>query len=327
MTTHIRLSLYLMDQWTTVLSIPREEFVKYTTRPLKWLRYLGSTIYGREGTLKGGPYDGEIEDYTIEDVDTLLSGYFYYSTGYPQLVDMNMIDKCKSPGPMSPLATCSSFDEEITARDGACVVTGLDDELCEAAHIIPHRRGDAYIEVLTRSRANSEDDVIREINDPRNGITLFGYLKILLRRGDIAFIKTPKFAMSPEDIPRIAEYPIHRAGSQPSHLPTRWTMQYFDEQETVVHVRDKIQIHHNTDLFFPEDLTRCPSALVLDMLYGCLAVYRFNVPLPNPDSDSVQQGGLGEEKDQAGIQDEGQDSVYNHLLGDTTYGPVTLKKI
>ncbi|CAG8745265.1 1530_t:CDS:1, partial [Acaulospora colombiana] len=73
MTAHIRLSFYLIDQWVTFISIPRGEFTNYTTRPLKWLRYVGSTIYGREGILKGGPDDSEIEDYTTEDVNILLS--------------------------------------------------------------------------------------------------------------------------------------------------------------------------------------------------------------------------------------------------------------
>ncbi|PVF97566.1 hypothetical protein CPB86DRAFT_815434 [Serendipita vermifera] len=191
MTAQIRLWLHLNSEWIPIISIPREEFVKYTTRPLKWLRYVGSTVYGQEGILKGGPNDPEIGNYMAEGVYALLSDYFYYSAGSPRLVAMNMINKCTSPGVMSPVTTCSSFDDAIFARDDSCVITGVPDEYCEGTHIIPRRRGDAYIEALTRSRADSENDVIRDINDPRNGILLEALLERLLRRGDIAFISHP----------------------------------------------------------------------------------------------------------------------------------------
>jgi hypothetical protein len=76
-----QLWFHLPDGWIPLLSIPKEELPKFSTRPLKWLRYLGSTIYGREGILKEAQDGPEVEDYAIKDTGTLLADYYYQSTG------------------------------------------------------------------------------------------------------------------------------------------------------------------------------------------------------------------------------------------------------
>jgi hypothetical protein len=81
MTRQIRLWLSLADNWVPIISISKNEFILYSNRPLKWLRYLGFVIYGREGILKATRDGQEIEDYTIMSVNSLLSDYFYESNG------------------------------------------------------------------------------------------------------------------------------------------------------------------------------------------------------------------------------------------------------
>jgi hypothetical protein len=81
MSTQIRLWLRLTDDWVPIIRVPKAEFALYTTRPLKWLRYLGFVIYGREGLLKSTRDGQEIDDYTIMDLDSLMPDYFYYSYG------------------------------------------------------------------------------------------------------------------------------------------------------------------------------------------------------------------------------------------------------
>jgi hypothetical protein len=78
--SHTQLWFQLPGGWIPLVSIPREDFAKFSTKPLKWLRYLGSTIYGREGILKEAHDGPEIDEYTIEDTGGLLSDYFYQST-------------------------------------------------------------------------------------------------------------------------------------------------------------------------------------------------------------------------------------------------------
>jgi hypothetical protein len=81
MSAQIQLWIHLADGWVPIISIPRTEFALYTTRPLKWLRYLGSVTYGQEGILRTTRDGEEVDDYTIMDVNSLLSDYFYYSHG------------------------------------------------------------------------------------------------------------------------------------------------------------------------------------------------------------------------------------------------------
>ncbi|PVF97565.1 hypothetical protein CPB86DRAFT_815433 [Serendipita vermifera] len=319
MTTHIRLSLYLMDQWMPVLSIPREESVHYTTRPLKWLRYLGSRIYGREGILKGGPYDGEIEDYMIEDVNALLSEYFYIRRF------------------MTPVTFCSSFDDEIRERDQLCVSTGGPDIFCDVVHLIPHKKGDNYIETLTQLRANSEREVIRNINDLRNGMLLISPIQVMLRRGYIGFLKTPNFAMSPEDVPRVQEYPLRRAGCIPPHLPARWTLQYFGESGSVTYLRGELGIHQNSEIFPPEVLTEWPTDIVFDLLSGCVTLHKWGCreamhlihkktsdqchhASPHASPQSFEQGGQVDDGDQMELDNE----ALFPTIDDTTEGLIKL---
>ncbi|PVF97564.1 hypothetical protein CPB86DRAFT_815432 [Serendipita vermifera] len=338
MTAHIRLSLYLMDQWIPVISIPREDFTKYTTRPLKWLRYLGSTIYGREGILKRGPDNAEIEDYTTEDVNSLFSEYFYYSTSPPRLLDMDMIDQSTtSSDMMTPETACSSFQDEIIARDQLCVSTGMIVPFCGVIHIVPYKK---YIEALTGLRANSESDVIRDINDVRNGMLLMTALQIMLRRGYVGVLKTPNFAMSPEDVPRVQGYTLFRAGHIPPHLPARWTLQYFGEDITVSHLQESIGIHQNSDIFPPEVLTEWPTDLIFDLLYGYMIlhewgckeamelIHRINLDhyhhaSPHAEPQSFEKGGQGNNEDLMELDNEAHFSTTNSLY-DTADGLIKL---
>ncbi|PVF97563.1 hypothetical protein CPB86DRAFT_785689 [Serendipita vermifera] len=342
MTTNIRLSLYLIDQWIPVLSIPREEFVHYTTRPLKWLRYLGSTIYGREGILKGGPNNTEIEEYTVEDVNALLSEYFYYSTGEcccgkqlerlsespmasldpPRLLDMEMIDRLSSSSDSLTSETfCSIFEDEIRQRDQNCVSTAAPEGCCDVVHIIPHRKGDAYIQALTQSRANSESDVIWNIDDLRNGMLLLCPIQVTLRAGCLAFLKTPNFAMSPEDVPRAQTCPMYRVGCIPPHFPTRWTLQYFAKGNTIDWLKDPAGVHQNTEIFPPELLTEWPTDMVFDLLYGCVTLhkwgckeamelihkttsYQYHHTSPHAEPQSFEQGGQVDDDDQMELDNE-----------------------
>jgi hypothetical protein len=126
-------------------------------RPLKWLRYLGSVIHGREGVLGTTREGMEIEDYSAIDVDSLLSDYFYYSldergrvannfsnpaSGAHQLANLQRKDTPRISDDSEPVSSHATFESGIAARDQTCVVTGMSREGCNAVHIIPHTKGD-----------------------------------------------------------------------------------------------------------------------------------------------------------------------------------------
>ncbi|PVF91666.1 hypothetical protein CPB86DRAFT_878391 [Serendipita vermifera] len=275
MTMQIRLWLHLADEWIPTLSIPRYHFALHTTQPLKWLRYLGFVIYGREGILRTTRDGPEISDYMTTDVDELLSDYFYYSPDGHRVVDTHMMDDRTSLHSLDSLSSDSSFDFEIVERDKACVVTGMRSAACHVVHLVPHAKGDDYISALTRLRGLSERDVIEDIDDLRNGMFILSPLHALLRDGQLAFLKTPNFAMNPEDVPIAHKLLPTRIDNKHLHHSSRWTMQYFSDTEGAFQMQHYLNVPHNTDLLAPEDLTDWPADFLFDMLYGCVALKRW----------------------------------------------------
>ncbi|PVF91710.1 hypothetical protein CPB86DRAFT_820267 [Serendipita vermifera] len=275
MTTPIRLWLHIADEWHPVLSIPRYHFDLHTTRPLKWLRYLGFAIYGREGILRETRDGLEIGNYMTRNVDALLSDYFYYSPGGHRAVDIHMLDDRTSLHGLDSFSSASSFDFDIVERDKTCVVTGMRNATCNVVHLVPHAKGDDYISSLTRLRGLSERDVIGDIDDLRNGLLILAPLHAFLRDGEVAFLKTPNFAMDPEDVPLAHKLPPARIDNNHHYHSTRWTMQYFSDTEGAFQVQHYLNVPHNTDLLVPADLTDWPADFLFDILYGCVALKRW----------------------------------------------------
>jgi hypothetical protein len=68
---------------TLALSIPLDKCGTFSLYPLKWLRFLGIVIYGREGHLSLSERGSEIDDYTahIQDIS-----YYFVSPGKMHLL-------------------------------------------------------------------------------------------------------------------------------------------------------------------------------------------------------------------------------------------------
>jgi len=67
------------SDWFSALIIPIDEFINFTLRPLKWLRFLGFTIFG-QGVLYISPNGPEVDDYML-GLESLQDNYYYYSPG------------------------------------------------------------------------------------------------------------------------------------------------------------------------------------------------------------------------------------------------------
>ena len=80
MTRNVQLWLFIRGSWLSILTIPVGDFHLFTTCPLRWLMFLGYTIYGRKGKLKVDVEGPELDDYTI-DVEILNNHYFYVAEG------------------------------------------------------------------------------------------------------------------------------------------------------------------------------------------------------------------------------------------------------
>ena len=80
-TMDTELYIQIPGGWVPILSIPTNEFDKYTLRPLKWLCFLGFIIYGREGVTPTSPqWSRSVDNYDIE-TPQLLDRYYFFSTG------------------------------------------------------------------------------------------------------------------------------------------------------------------------------------------------------------------------------------------------------
>jgi hypothetical protein len=66
--------------WIPTLSIPTDQFDRFTLRPLKWLRFLGFIIYGRDGVLRTHSDGPEVDNYDI-GTSQLRECYYFFSAG------------------------------------------------------------------------------------------------------------------------------------------------------------------------------------------------------------------------------------------------------
>jgi hypothetical protein len=81
--------------------------------------------------------------------------------------------------------------------------------------------------------------------------------------------------MTPEDIPKPRARPPLRVDTELPHRPTRWTMQYFPDDEDATDWLQECNIVHNTDLLAPDDLNEWPPDSIFDMVYGYVILKRW----------------------------------------------------
>ncbi|KAF8345125.1 hypothetical protein F5887DRAFT_1074770 [Amanita rubescens] len=257
----LRLSFPNLTRTKLALSIPLDKCVTFAVNPLKWLRFLGFAIYGREGHLslsKDGP---DLGDYTapIE-----ARSYFFVSQGGPRLVDVDAADDRTSI--TSNLAIRQrDFRTKVVGRDGTCVITDEIKEYCTACHILPHAKGSNYISNVVHHRGGPDDD-INDINDIRNGLLLAYHLHVPFGAGNIAFLKTPNFGLTVDDIP----YNPPNAADDEGPA-SRLTLHHFGGFPQLGCLTPKLA-PHNSDARQPQDTTEWPPAVIVDFFYAAAAM-------------------------------------------------------
>jgi hypothetical protein len=76
----VQLFLHINEHWRKVLSIPSDQFDRFSLFPLKWLRFLAYAIYGHEGQLyEDSECENEV-DYGL-DVEDIGKVYYYSPNG------------------------------------------------------------------------------------------------------------------------------------------------------------------------------------------------------------------------------------------------------
>ncbi|TFY54557.1 hypothetical protein EVG20_g9656 [Dentipellis fragilis] len=205
--------------------------LNFSSKPYKWIRYATGVVLGAEGTLS--QQDDEPLDLS-SDLDTLNRLPEVTDLYYHVEISNEEAGATRRIFPLDPdfanlrtsthsSSSCyASFRAEVSQRDGnACVLTNAYTDECDAAHIVPHCKGDEYIESLTRHRPQGANHVvIEEIDDKRNGLFLNKTSHAALGK-NWAISRTPNFAMEMEDViqvetamPVVLQYPTQEGTSR-----------------------------------------------------------------------------------------------------------------
>ena len=78
MAANIELWMSFDEEYQLTLSIPVATLHSFSVRPLAWLRYLASTIYGTEGYISSEKGGDEVDYNTSTD---FCDQYYYVSEG------------------------------------------------------------------------------------------------------------------------------------------------------------------------------------------------------------------------------------------------------
>jgi hypothetical protein len=155
-----KVDIFLVDNYygTPFLSIPKRDIQRLSIYPHKWLRFVLFAICGAHGQLSATQKGPAVQD--DAGFTDLCTTYYYtpygmalffvitlrlsYMTAENQrlcFVDHNVHnDRITST---ADTQRSSAFRKDIIERDRACVLTGSGPKFCDAAHIIPMKKGDA----------------------------------------------------------------------------------------------------------------------------------------------------------------------------------------
>jgi len=137
-------------EWKECLSFPITKLnnLRLSSRPYKWIRYATGIVIGARGHLyrECDLSTGNPVPINYESGLPALSIDLYYHTTNQEQRHMFPID----PRLADPRTVTSSrkstrrdyFRRDVMDRDGCCVVTGLPHDACQAAHLLPHSKGD-----------------------------------------------------------------------------------------------------------------------------------------------------------------------------------------
>jgi len=135
-------------EWKKFLAFPvsRLNDLRFSLKPYKWIRYSTGVVIGAQGELcteSNSPNPTPI-DYNSE-LSAVSIDLFYHTTDEekrqmfpidPRLGDTRTVTSSRVS------TRREDFRESVESRDRCCVVTGYPAYVCDAAHLLPHSKGD-----------------------------------------------------------------------------------------------------------------------------------------------------------------------------------------
>jgi len=135
-------------EWKKFLAFPvsRLNDLRFSLKLYKWIRYATGVVIGAQGELcieRNSPNPTPI-DYNSE-LSAVSIDLFYHTTDRekrrmfpidPRLGDTRTVTSSWTS------TRREDFRESVEGRDRSCVVTGDPAYICDAAHLLPHSKGD-----------------------------------------------------------------------------------------------------------------------------------------------------------------------------------------
>ncbi|KAN0092517.1 hypothetical protein V8E55_003301 [Tylopilus felleus] len=252
--------------WTHCLTFPLDTLRshQFTPKPYKWIRYATGVVVGAQGDLSfspDSPHDVVEYDHDLPSESANL--YYHTSDAEKQRMFPADPDMGRTTITSSDPTTRVDLRSQVIERDGTCVLTRFHSPFCDAAHLLPHSKGDEYIDTYTHRRSRDPDgnDIVSEIDDVRNGILLNAIAHRTLGK-DIAFLMTPNFAMSTADV-------------DPTAQPT--------EKRCIAHLFDPdlpesfgdTAFHSGSQVRMPNTADKWPPNILFDAVYANAVLRHF----------------------------------------------------
>ncbi len=135
--------------WIKAASVPISELAQFSTRPYRWMCYVGYCLTGVEGQLSLSMDNRAPVDYDTPDVlEEVESVYYHYPEGYDQEISPIDVQLESAISSSTSSARDPVFRRSIVGRDERDVVTGFEEWSCQAAHLIRFSKGDEVNTIL-----------------------------------------------------------------------------------------------------------------------------------------------------------------------------------
>lgn len=258
------------------LEIPVSFIEGHFRSHLKFLSYLGWCILGIHGNLLDNQRqqvncDGQLQDrgtyyYSVKETDDL----FKYAVDV-EAVKVGSEYKSSDSSQRDP-----DFRKLLFLRDGGCIFTCSNDISVVGMHIIPHSKGDEWVQHIVANRPSDEPVHDIGIDDIQNGLLCIPQIHAHFDSQNAMILKTPNAILGTDDVlpSKQRPFPLHEGCSHP--LDCRYTYQQIDQPTGHLDNFDNLVLLDNNDATFLEpSILPKPSALLLNYNYGVTAVRRW----------------------------------------------------
>ncbi|KAK0436762.1 hypothetical protein EV421DRAFT_1106025 [Armillaria borealis] len=273
------------------LKIPVAIIHASARRGRKWLLYVATTIAGTHGHLCQDGQDIQSEDMQGPVVENDIYEFV------PEAAICIADAQCGDARTTSYAGGSRLHNKEtICTRDGGrCVILGPSlmenryghrsdwregaGEDCQAAHILPHAKGNTYLDAVVQARGLSENvQFDGGIDDEKNALYMDGKIHAAGMTGQTcAFLYVPNSCMTMDDVLYPEEHPPPPLPESLQHTTEHTYLQFqMLKTSTYFALLDYMstgRLWNNKFIRMPDDRSSFPPFFICHFHYGCTALH------------------------------------------------------